>query len=58
MQSADDRYVIVFNGEVYNYQELRKELELIGVQFKGRSDTEVVLYAYAFWGIESFVRFS
>lgn len=42
--------VIVFNGEIYNFQEIRKELENNGYRFISRSDTEVILYAYSEWG--------
>ena len=45
-----DRYVITFNGEIYNYIELRKELEQKGIQFKTQSDTEVLLALYATLG--------
>ncbi len=45
-----DRYVITFNGEIYNYLELKKELLLEGVSFKSKSDTEVLLFAYLKWG--------
>lgn len=45
--------VIVFNGEIYNYQELRKELSRQGAMFRSKSDTEVILKAYAQWGIEA-----
>jgi asparagine synthase (glutamine-hydrolysing) len=45
-----DRYTIVFNGEIYNYLELRKELEGRGHQFRTQSDTEVILAAYSHWG--------
>ncbi len=45
---------IVFNGEIYNFRELRKELEVAGVEFKSHSDTEVILAGYRVWG-ESFV---
>jgi asparagine synthase (glutamine-hydrolysing) len=52
MHSACGRYVITFNGEVYNYKELRRRLESIGHDFLGESDTEVVLMACAVWGVE------
>lgn len=42
--------VIVFNGEIYNHPELRRELEQLGVVFKGHSDTETLLKAYGMWG--------
>lgn len=50
MPYADGRYWIVFNGEIYNFVELRKELELLGYSFKTESDTEIVLAAYDKWG--------
>jgi asparagine synthase (glutamine-hydrolysing) len=50
MESADARFVIVFNGEIYNHDELRVELAAAGAHFIGRSDTEVLLAAYAAWG--------
>jgi asparagine synthase (glutamine-hydrolysing) len=46
MATEDENFVIVFNGEVYNYRELRKELEAQGARFRTNSDTEVVLAAY------------
>jgi asparagine synthase (glutamine-hydrolysing) len=49
MVSRSERYVIVFNGEIYNFQKIRKELESIGVVFKTNSDTEVLLEGYAYW---------
>ena len=58
MVSRCGRYVIVFNGEVYNYLELRHELELAGVRFSGSGDTEVVLAAYATWGNDCISRFN
>lgn len=51
MVSSCDRYVLVFNGEVYNYRALRKELVACGRRFRGSSDAEVVLEACAEWGI-------
>jgi len=47
MQSADGRFVIVFNGEIYNYRSLRSELEAKGYRFRSSSDTEVLLQLYA-----------
>jgi asparagine synthase (glutamine-hydrolysing) len=52
MLSADERYVMIFNGEVYNYAELRSELDAAGCQFRGTSDTEVMLAGILQWGLE------
>lgn len=49
MYSLDGRYALVFNGEIYNYRELRQELVSIGWSFHSDSDTEVLLYAWAQW---------
>ncbi len=54
MLSHDERYVLVMNGEIYNHQTLRKELMELGYHFKGHSDTETVVNAYAQWGNEVF----
>ena len=58
MISADQRYVLVYNGEIYNFAELRGALQQEGYQFRSRSDTEVVLYALAAWGVAALTRFN
>lgn len=56
MSSADGRHVLVFNGEIYNYRELRTELEASGRSFRTASDTEVLLQALCHWGEGAFHR--
>src|ERR1700758_4612947 len=46
----DDRAALLFNGEIYNYRELRAELEAAGAVFRTSSDTEVILHGYLHWG--------
>ncbi|MFQ5468989.1 MAG: asparagine synthase (glutamine-hydrolyzing) [Gammaproteobacteria bacterium] len=58
MVSRDGRYVLVYNGEVYNYRELRIELESLGHQFHSKTDAEVVLNSYAEWGINAVEKFN
>ncbi|WP_417831642.1 asparagine synthase (glutamine-hydrolyzing) [Terasakiella sp.] len=56
MTSHDGRFVMVYNGEVYNADDLRPELEAQGHQFNGHSDSEVILNGFAQWGIETTVK--
>jgi asparagine synthase (glutamine-hydrolysing) len=57
MVSADGRYAVIYNGELYNYIELRDELAARGAGFRSRSDTEVLLAAVAEWGLDALPRF-
>jgi asparagine synthase (glutamine-hydrolysing) len=58
MQDSSGRYSIVFNGEIYNYQQLKDELLKYGYKFNNRSDTEVVINAYAKWGTACLEKFN
>lgn len=57
MQDPDGERVLVFNGEIYNFAEIRSELEAAGMRFRGGSDTEVILAAHARWGDDCVRRF-
>jgi asparagine synthase (glutamine-hydrolysing) len=56
MTDAGQNVWITFNGEIYNYQELRNDLIKLGAQFKSATDTEVILLAYLHWGIDAFSK--
>ncbi|QIQ85962.1 XrtA/PEP-CTERM system amidotransferase [Erythrobacter sp.] len=56
MHSTDGRCVIVFNGEIYNFRQLRRELEAAGARFRTSGDTEVILAAYQRWGLDCLER--
>ena len=56
MTTADGRATIVFNGEIYNFRELRRELAASGAQFRTDGDTEVILAAWQRWGVECLSR--
>jgi asparagine synthase (glutamine-hydrolysing) len=58
VESNDKKLVITFNGEIYNYLEIKKKLEQKGYIFKSKTDTEVVLYAYQEWGTECVKKFN
>ncbi|AFY41482.1 asparagine synthase (glutamine-hydrolyzing) [Nostoc sp. PCC 7107] len=57
MGTANGRYYIVFNGEIYNYLELQTQLQTLGHQFQSHSDTEVLLAAYTEWGVNALSKF-
>jgi len=57
MSSEDGRFTVVFNGEIYNYVELRRELVALGHRFGTKSDTEVLIEAYRAWGLDAVRRF-
>jgi len=53
-----NRYIITYNGEIYNYIELKKELESHGYKFKSHTDTEVIMASYDFWGVDCLNKFN
>lgn len=58
MISRDGRYILTYNGEVYNFKELRKELISKGYQFFSQTDSEVVMYSFVEWGNRCFEKFN
>ncbi|MDA9119925.1 asparagine synthase (glutamine-hydrolyzing) [Opitutales bacterium] len=58
MVSQDRRYILTYNGEVYNFRELRTELEAKGYGFRSQTDSEVVLYALVEWGSDALLKFN
>jgi len=58
MSTSDGRYIIVFNGEIYNFQEIRLALEKRAVSFSSHSDTEVILHAFEAYGCDCFSMFN
>ena len=56
MADASERWVISYNGEIYNFEELRAQLQACGIAFRGRTDTEVLLHALALWGVDALPR--
>ena len=58
MISTDHRYVLSYNGEIYNYRELGTELEAAGFWFRSKTDSEVVLHALEHWGTNALTRFN
>lgn len=56
MLLEDGKYVLTFNGEIYNFHDIKKELAAEGVTFKTESDTEVILLGYRAWGMEKFLE--
>ena len=58
MITGDHRYVLSYNGEIYNYREIRTELEALGYWFRSQTDSEVVLNALAHWGQDALLKFN
>ena len=58
MESRDNRYILTYNGEIYNFKELRTKLEAKGYWFRSNTDSEVVLYSLAEWGSDALLKFN
>lgn len=58
MMTPGKEYILSYNGEVYNFQEIRAELEALGYHFRSKTDSEVVLNAYAEWGTDALLKFN
>ena len=58
MRALEDRYVIAYNGEIFNVLEVRTDLESLGHQFRSASDTEVVVHAFHEWGADCVLKFN
>ena len=58
MMSLDHRYILSFNGELYNFREIRSELKRNGYWFRSQTDSEVVLNAFSLWGLKSLSKFN
>ena len=58
METRDGRYVLTYNGEIYNYQELKLELSARGHTFNSSGDSEVLLQAFAEWGLDALLKFN
>lgn len=58
MVDASNNYYIIYNGEIYNFQEIRAELEKKGIKFLSNTDTEVLLYSYIVWGTDCLQKFN
>ena len=58
MESVNGKYIVIFNGEIYNFKEIRKQLSSFGYVFQTNCDTEVVLYSYQHWGQDCVKKFN
>ena len=54
--SIDNRFALIFNGEIYNFHELRSQLQTLGYQFSSKCDTEVLLYSWSEWGLDCLTK--